>query len=90
MPRNRNEQHGSVYSLTACHPSDRSGTVVHSDRYSRAALADLLMRVEELLGQGYQVTVTPPANAPPPPAAVPGVGYLQPQHLEVVDVEIIA
>lgn len=80
-------QQASVYTCVCSYPGHRDPVGVQ--HFSRAALADLLLSVEESLAAGFQVTITPPANAPPPPNRIPGVTQLQPEMVEVIDVQII-
>lgn len=62
LPRDR-------YSLRVSEPQSRSGPgrrqqLVSMESYGAHQLADLLMRVETLLAQGYILSINPPAQMP--------------------------
>lgn len=68
LPRDR-------YSLRVSEPQARSGPgrrqqLVAMESFGSHQLADLLMRVETLLAQGYILSINPPAQSPTVDAAV--------------------
>ena len=87
MALRQTQQQANLYTCIQSHPNYREP--IGAQHFSRAALADLLLFVEESLAAGFQVTITPPANAPPPPSRIPGVTQLRPELVEVIDVQII-
>ena len=89
MARNQTQQQANLYVCTASAAWDPKAVPVMRETFSRAALADLLLQVEAFLADGFQVIITPPANAPPPPNRIPGVTQLRPELVEVIDVHII-
>ncbi len=73
-----NPQHASAYTVRWHYPTDARMVPVGSAAFPRTGIADVLMQVENLLGDGYGVVITPPPMT------------VKPVTVEIVDLEVVA